>query len=145
VDEAAKNVTAAALKRIALAQAHASAGEAAAALRETDRALALAQPDSIVFSAAQLYAQLGRTAQAAKLGEQLDGKLDADAQAYGALVRAEIALAQRNPRQAIDAIRTAQKLADMWPGRVLLARTYIELGALAEASSELDVVQKRRG
>ena len=88
---------------------------------------------------------MGRAPQASKLADALANKLDVDAQAYGRLLRAEVALAQKNGRGALDAVKEAQKIADTWPGRVLLARAYIELGTFAEASSELDVVQKRRG
>jgi tetratricopeptide (TPR) repeat protein len=140
-----KNLAAAATKRMALAQAYAKAGDAAAAVREADRAMALAPTDSVQFTAGQLYAQFGRAAQTGKLADALSGRLDADAQAYGRLLNAEVALAQKNPRAALDEIKGAQKIADTWPGRLLLARAYFELGAFAEASSELDIVQKRRG
>src|SRR5262249_18277840 len=79
----AKSVSAAAVKRIAIAQAHAGAGDGAAAIREADRALALTSTDAVQFSAGQIYAQFGRTAQATRLAEALSSKLDADAQAYG--------------------------------------------------------------
>lgn len=144
-DVAAKSATAAALKRIALADARAAGGDTAGALREAEQALALAATDATRFSAGRLFARAGRTAEATKLADALDARLDADAQAYGRLVRAEIALAQKNPRAALDAVKEAQKISDTWPGRLLLARAYVELGAFAEASSELDVVQKRRG
>lgn len=145
VDVDAKNISAAAIKRMAIAQAHADAGDGPAALREADRALALAQADPVQFAAGQIYAQFGRTAAASKLADTLSGRLDADAQAYGRLLHAEVALAQKNARVALEAIKQAQKIADTWPGRLLLARAYFDLGAFAEASSELDVVQKRRG
>jgi tetratricopeptide (TPR) repeat protein len=144
-DTAAKSLAAAAVKRIAIAQAYASVGDVAAALREADRALALATTDTIQFSVGQIYAQCGRAPQATKMAEALAAKLDADAQAYGRLLHAEIALAQKNARVALDDVKEAQRIADTWPGRLLLARTYFELGAFAEASSEFDIVTKRRG
>jgi hypothetical protein len=144
-DTAAKSLAAAAVKRIAIAQAYATAGDGAAALREVDRALALASTDTVQFSSGQIYAQFGRAPQAAKLAETLSSRLDADAQAYGRLLHAEVALAQKNARVALDDVKEAQKIADTWPGRLLFARTYFELGAFAEASSELDIVTKRRG
>jgi hypothetical protein len=144
-DTEAKSLAAAAVKRIAIAQAHAAAGNGAAALRDADRALALAATDSVQFSAGQIYAQFGRAPQATKLAEAFSSKLDADAQAYGRLLHAEVALAQKNARVALDDLKEAQRLADTWPGRLLFARTYFELGAFAEASSELDIVTKRRG
>ncbi len=144
-DLAANNATAAALKQVALAQAHAAAGDTTAAVRAAAQAVTLAGTDAVLFAAGQVLAQAGRAAQAATLAGTLSGKLEPDAQAYGALLRAEIALAQQQPRAALDAITAAQKIADTWLGRLLLARAYVDLGAYAEASSELDVLQKRRG
>ena len=95
--------------------------------------------------AGQIYAQFGRAPQATRLADALASKLDADAQAYGQLLHAEVALAQKNARAALDDLKAAQRIADTWPGRLLFARTYFDLGAFAEASSELDIVAKRRG
>ena len=145
IDLAATNASAAAIKCVLLAQAHAAISETAAALRDADQALALAPTDAVRFSVGQLYARLGRAPQAAKVGDTLVRQLDVDAQAYGRLLLADVALAQRIGRAALDAARDAQKIADTWPGRIVLARAYIELGAFAEASSELDIVQRRRG
>jgi hypothetical protein len=88
---------------------------------------------------------MARTSQASALADELSNELDADAQAYGGLLRAEIALALKNPRAALDAVALAQKKADTWLGHLALARAYIDLGAFAEASSEIDVLQKREG
>ncbi len=125
-DVAAKNPAAAARKRLALADARDAGGDMAGALREAEQALALAETDAVRFSAGSLFAQSGRAAQAVKLADALAARLDVDSQAYGHLLRAEIALAQKNPRAALEEVKAAQKLADTWPGRLLLLRTYVD-------------------
>ena len=85
-------------------------------------------------------------AQASKLADALANKLDSDAQAYGGLLRAEVLLAQKNVRAALDAVRESQKHADTWLGRLILARVYHQNWApLPKPASEIDVLQKRRG
>ena len=65
--------------------------------------------------------------------------------AYARLIRGEAALAQSNARAALDHAREAQKLADTWPGHVILARAYLALDAFTEATSELDAAIARSG
>lgn len=64
---------------------------------------------------------------------------------HGCLILAELALARGQPRQAVDYARDAQKLADTWPGRVLLGRAYLGLSAFPEAYTEIEAAQKRLG
>ncbi len=49
------------------------------------------------------------------------------------------------PRNAIEALIEGQKLIDTWLGRFVLAKAYIALGAFAEAGSEMDTCERRRG
>jgi hypothetical protein len=144
-DVAAGRSAQAATKRIALAEALEAGGDGAGALRQADRALATYPSDAVRFATGALMARMARTSQASALADELSNELDADAQAYGGLLRAEIALALKNPRAALDAVALAQKKADTWLGHLALARAYIDLGAFAEASSEIDVLQKREG
>jgi thioredoxin-like negative regulator of GroEL len=61
------------------------------------------------------------------------------------LIEGEAALARGFASEALARFQEAQKLANAWLVRYALARTYLSLGAYAEASSELEVVLKRRG
>ena len=56
-----------------------------------------------------------------------------------------MALAQKDPRKAIERFKTAQQFADSWLGRFGLGRAYLAVGAMAEADSEFDLCLKRRG
>ena len=61
------------------------------------------------------------------------------------VIRAEIALANRRPADAIDALRAAQKAADLWIVHFLLGRAWVEAGRFPEAIAEFDACVRRRG
>ena len=46
---------------------------------------------------------------------------------------------------AIQSFEDAQKLSDTWLGRFYLGRASLEAGAFAEASSQFEACQQRRG
>lgn len=144
-DVAAKNPTGAAFKRVAMADAFVAQGNATAAARQAEAAVGGSSSDAVALTGGLLLARTGQAAAATKVAEALGAKLEADPQAYARLIRAEIALAQPNTRAALEHAREAQKLSDSWPGRVLLARTYIALGEFAPATSELDAAMTRSG
>ena len=142
-DTAAKNMTGVAQKRVALADAYLAQGNVASAAKAAEQAVEAS--DSVALPAGLILARAGKVQAALKIADGLAQKIDADPQAYAFLLRAEASLAQNQARAALEHVRAAQKLADTWVGRVLLARIYIALEQFAEASSEIDVAMKRRG
>ncbi len=140
-----KNADAAADKLAALAHACLLAGKPVEAASAADRALAASQKDSIRYWAARAYIEAGKESVARSLAIQLGKSLEADPQAYGKLIEAEILLKQRKTPEAVRVLRESQKLADSWLGRQTLGRAYLEAEAFAEASSEFDLCWKRRG
>ena len=144
-DEAAKNATSLAKKRVAMADALLAQGDAAGAAREAQRAVAEDQTTPTLLTAGLILARTGRAADANKVAERLASAVEVDPQAYARLIRAELSLAQRQPRAALEHVREAQKLADSWLGRVLLARTYLDLEMFPEATSEIDTAIRRVG
>lgn len=144
-DLAAKNTSAASFKRVALADAFLAQGNPTAAARQAETAVAGNPADAIQLTGGLLLARTGQSAAALKIADALAARLEADPQAYARLIRAEAALAQPNARAALEHAREAQRLADTWPGRVIMARTYIALGAFTEATSELDAAMERSG
>jgi serine/threonine protein kinase/tetratricopeptide (TPR) repeat protein len=143
-DEVQKNLVRAAGKRVARGEMQFARGDAAAAAR--DAQLAAAVTDNTVRSAAALLLARGaRRDEAQKIAESLEGRLEADFQAYGKLVRAEIALTKGQGRPALDFAREAEKLANTWLGHVTMARAYLLLDAFPETHAQLDVAIKRQG
>ena len=145
VDLAAKNTSAAAFKRVALADAFLAQGNTTAAARQAEAAVAGNPSTAIALTGGLLLARTGQGAAALKIADGLAAKIEADPQAYARLIRAEASLAQSNTRGALEHAREAQKLADTWPGRVILARAYLALEAFTEATSELDAAMARPG
>ena len=144
-DQASKNVARAATKRVVLAEARLMRGDAAGAARDAQGALAATQEDEVVAAAGLLLAQLGRTAEAEKAAAQLESALENDPQAYAKLVRAELALQQKQPRRAVDFAREAEKLADTWLGHLTLGRAYLALDEYASAYSQFEISLRRGG
>ena len=144
-DLARGNTTAAAAKRVALAEVRLAQGDLAAAAREADAAVATNGSDIIRFGAGLVLAAAGRTTAAELLAGALATRLEADPQAYGRLVLAELALARKDQRKAVDYAREAQKLSDTWSGRVILGRAYLGVNAFPEAYSEFEAALKRKG
>ncbi|PYY11161.1 MAG: hypothetical protein DMG69_04595 [Acidobacteria bacterium] len=144
-DLANKNADGAANKLAILAQAHLLAGETTGAVRAADRALLQSKETGVTFWAARAYLEANNSKRALALAQQLSSKLESDPQAYAKLIEGEAALKQGNAQDAIRLFTESRKLADTWMGRFDYARAYIASGAFAEAESDLEVCQKRRG
>ena len=145
-DVAAKATTAAAVKQILLAEAELAAGRKAQAVDAAHAGLKLSRPLAVVVPASRVLLRAGRTAEARTLATELEGQLQKQNRAYGKIVLAEIALEEkRPPAEAVDLLTQARELADLWLGRHVLGVAYVQAGAFAEALTELEACEKRRG
>jgi len=144
-DTVNKNPDAAAVKLATLSQAQLLAGNASEAARTGDRALAASHEIPIQFWAARAYIGANQDAKALAIAHDLSSRLDADPQAYSSLLEGEIQLKHNKPQDALKLILDSRKIADTWMGHFDAGRAYIDLGAFAEADTELEACQKRRG
>src|SRR5215469_1795776 len=128
-----------------LAHAELLRKQKAAALAALDKALANSKTVSTRFAAARVYAAAGETAKATKLAEGLATDSQLEAQVYAKLIEGEVALAEKDPRRAIQVLNEAKKQLDTWIGRFDLGRAYLDAGLFPEADSEFDRCIKRRG
>jgi len=140
-----KNPDAAAVKLATLSQAQLMVGNASDAARTAQRALAASHEIPILFWAARAYIAANQDARAFAIIHDLSSRLDADPQAYGRLLEGEIQLKHGKPEDALKLFLDSRKVADTWLGHFDAGRTYVELGAFAEADSEMETCQKRRG
>ncbi len=145
VDLAAESTNAGAVKYIALAQINASAGDFEAASSSAEKALALSSRESIKIAAAGIFLEAGDSDRAAKIAAELVAKLQAQSRAYGLMLQAAIARKAGNHVEAIDLLRSAVDLADLWLVRFELGRAYLEAEFYAEALGEFLTCQERRG
>ena len=146
VDQAQENLTGVANKEMVLADAFGMQGNTKAAVAAARRALAI-DP-----SAPQIVPAVGWLIAAKEYGEveQLGAKLEKSSlakqtRAYGRLIAAQLALARGKPIEAVDVLRDALTLADLWLIRYYLGQAYLAAGAPAEAFSEFEACLKRRG
>jgi tetratricopeptide (TPR) repeat protein len=144
-DAAAKNETAMASKYIALAEALLGAGRKTPALQAARKALGFSRSEEVAFPAARVFIAAGQAKDAAALALELGQQLEPQRRAYGKLIDAELARSRGQAVEALEGLRAGQKLADVWFGRFMLGRFYVEVGRAAEAVSELDLARTRRG
>jgi tetratricopeptide (TPR) repeat protein len=116
-----------------------------AVLDALDKALAKSKTTSARFAAARMYAAVGETAKARKLAEGLAPEAGLEAPVYAKLIEGEVALAEKDPRRAIEVLNQANKQLEIWIGRFDLGRAYLNAGMFPEADSEFDHCIKRRG
>jgi tetratricopeptide (TPR) repeat protein len=145
VDLGAKRPDSAADKFAKLAHVQLLREQRAAAGAAADNALAHSQSVQVRFLAGRIFAELGETAKAQKLGASLGSELQAEPRTYAKILEGKSALRQGDSRQAIKAFTDASSLLDTWIGRLELARAYLEAGLFIDADSELDRCIKRRG
>jgi tetratricopeptide (TPR) repeat protein len=144
-DLAAEKISAAAVKNIALAELKLAAGDIQAASAAATRALELSTQDSVKVAAARVFLAAGDSEKPAEISGELTAKLQSHSRAYGLMIQAMIAREAGGYVQAIDLLRSALDLADLWMVRYELGRTYLEAEFFAEAISEFMATEERRG
>ncbi len=144
-DLANKNPDKAATKLALLAHVDLLLGKKSAALAAAGKALAQSKAVPIKLLAAQTYVEAGVPDKARPLAEDLGAELTAAPQAYGKIIEGELALKNRDARQAVKRFTEANALLDTWIGHFDLGRAYLELEMYPQADSEFDRCIKRRG
>ncbi len=144
-DLAANNKAGAGGKQAMLAQAELVLGQKAAAAATAEKAIATSQDDGVEFIAAGVFMESGKTPRAKAIAAEMSKRLEPEPQVYAKLIEGELQLLQGDARGAIQIFGDAQKLSDSWLGRFDLGRALLEAGAFAQASSEFDACQQRRG
>lgn len=127
------------------AEAKLASGKGSDAVADAKSAVAHDSGPTTQFAVGMIFAEAGQFASVQPLISGLSGRLDADSQAYGALLDGEVSLRRGDARRAILRFQDAQKLSDTWLGRFALGRAYVEAGLFTEADSELENCLKRRG
>ena len=144
-DLADANQVGAALKLVALAEAHLAHGNAGAVVATLARAQSLARPSEVLVPSALMLVDLGRLHEADAIGRELDGQLPSQPRAYGRLIAARLALARDQPAAAVDLLRAGLELADLWLIRYWLGIALVTADAFPQAQSELEACDRRRG
>src|ERR1035441_2758413 len=115
------------------------------AIDAADRASRASADESLLYPAAMVFIDAGKSDKAMELSQKLSQRLEPDPGAYGKLIEAEVQMKRKDYRGAVHTFQDAQKIADTWLGRFGLGRAYLEAGAFTEADTEFDACVKRRG
>jgi len=144
-DLAANDKASASGKEAMLAEAELAQGQKDAALATAEKAIADNQDDGIAFTAATVFVDGGKPARAKTIAGGLGKRFQTEPQIYAKLINGELLLKQGDAKAALQSFEEAQKLTDTWLGRFYSGRASLEAGAFAQAASDLDASQKRRG
>jgi tetratricopeptide (TPR) repeat protein len=144
-DEKAGDMGNAAFKYVALAEARMKAGDRGGAVRAAQRATQLRQHESVLFPAALVLIEAGRTEAAAAIAKTLSNMLQQQTVAYSRLINGQMALTKGQVSEALEAFRDAEKRHNSWFAHLLLGRLYLQAGRFGEAAAQFDECLKRRG
>jgi tetratricopeptide (TPR) repeat protein/predicted Ser/Thr protein kinase len=144
-DTAANDNASAAGKQVMLAEAQLALGQKDTALGSAEKAVRTDPVDGIEFIAATIYISGGKTALAKGIAAKLNKSFQREPQIYAKLIEGELLLHQGDSGGALQVFGDAQKLSDTWLGRFYLGRASLEAGNFAQASSEFETCQQRRG
>jgi eukaryotic-like serine/threonine-protein kinase len=144
---AEKNTKRAALKFLSAGNAYLQRGQQGPAALMADKALQQSNITIVRFLAAQIFVETGAVDKARALAAELSKSTESwdDAQVYGKIIEAQIALKKKDPRQAIKVLADANNVLDTWLGHFNLGRAYFEAGDFVQADSEFDLCITRRG
>ena len=135
----------AATKQIALAESFVIEGDYAAGISAAREALDLSGRESIRAAAAIVLVESGELEAARDIATALEAQLSTSGRAYAHMIEASIQRQSGEHVDAIQTLRSALDVLDLWRIRYELGRTYLEAGFFAEAFDELDTCLQRRG
>ncbi|MBV9771415.1 MAG: protein kinase, partial [Bryobacterales bacterium] len=116
-DIAAKDVSRAAAKYAIEAQAWMMKRQDAKAIAAAERVSTGTTDESLLYPAAMVFLEAGKSDKALELSRKLSQRLEPDPGAYGKLIEAEIQMSRKDYRDAVRTFQDAQKIADTWLGR----------------------------
>jgi tetratricopeptide (TPR) repeat protein len=144
-DQASGNEQGVSSKRSALAMAYVKQDKRAQALATLKELTANAGTNAEWVPAALLYIKLGEVAEARKIADELRKQLQPQSRAYAKVIDGMLALREKRAVDAVDALKAALALSDLWLVRFALGEAYFAAGYPAEAKSEFEACVKRRG
>ncbi len=143
-DEETGNARTRATKEVMLADALAAGGASKSATEALAPAIEAGGLGRLV-PAALISIQIGDTETASAIAESLGQKLQSQSRAYSLMIAGILELEAGKQVPAIDKLRAAIEMSDLWLIRFHLGRAYLEAGFAAEAVGEFQICQDRIG
>ena len=136
-----------AIKHLLIAEIASAQGDRAKAVAEAKKAIAGTRLLNVIVPAARILLVADPKAGAADVIADLNSRLQTQTTAYAELLEAETALQAGDKARATDLARRALTRQDLWLGRLVLGRAYLEAGSdhAAEALDEFKKCYERRG
>ena len=144
-DLQAGNNYVAAIKHIALAEAHLISGDYAAATSAAAEGVQLVSSDATLVPSALVHISAGDVEGASRTASALAEKLSPQSRAYADLIESLVLSQSGDHVAAIEKLTAAIDKADLWLIRFYLGRTYFDGGFYVEALDEFTAAQDRRG
>lgn len=144
-DAESGNTRGQATKLVALGEARAALGQNEEAADALSEALKITGGLARQVPAALTWVEIGETGQSAELAAVMGDTLQAQSRAYSLMIEAQVLLAQQTNIKALDKLREALAMADLWLIRFHLAQAYMKEGYAAEALDEVTICETRRG
>jgi tetratricopeptide (TPR) repeat protein len=144
-DRSNENTRAEAAKLLMLAECDCTTGDVASTRRHLAAARALDLDAARLTTAASLLVQIDDVEQARAIGEDLRSRLGRPARAYGWVVEANCLAAENKLGDAVDELKGAFELADVWCAHLLLAEVLGRAGHAFEGVEELNACLRRSG
>lgn len=143
-DDQISNARSASTKRAMLAAAFAAAGNAENAKSALQPILADSSPERAV-PAALVSLQIGDVETASSIASTMGSRLQPQSRAYALMIEGMLALEAGEPVVAIDKLRAAIEMSDLWLIRFQLGKAYLEAGFSAESMDEFQTCYDRIG
>jgi tetratricopeptide (TPR) repeat protein len=141
---AAGDMSGAAGKLSIIAEAYLAEGDFSKAAAIARDVLAKSQQSSHIVPAALVAISAGDVESAMTVAETLGGELQTQSRAYGVMISARLLSEQGDHIAAIDKLRSALELSDLWLIRLQLGRAYLAAGYFAEAADEFRTCAETR-
>lgn len=143
-DLQAHNTVGAATKYLALAEARDGQQRRDAAIAAVHHAVDISHDVDVLLPAGRLLVSLKDEDEARALARELDAQDAPKAKAYARVIDADVALAHGRTGEAIETLRAALRIADLWIVRFVLGGAYLQAGEYGHAFIELQFCDERR-
>jgi tetratricopeptide (TPR) repeat protein len=131
------NTSGAASKLVIIAETYLAEGDLLRATEAARSVLVNSQQTSHSVAAAMVAIGAGDMETARTVAERLGKELQVQTRAYGEMISASLLREQGDYIAAIDKLRSALEMSDLWLIRLQLGRAYLDGGHFAEAADEL--------
>jgi hypothetical protein len=132
-------------KQLILGDAYRGQNRPREARHAIQAAMAGAKEESVLVPAGLMLLSLGDEQETAAIASRLKNDVSQYGRVYATVLEAEVALRNRAPADAVAALQSGLKIADLWLPHFLLGVAYIEAERYPDALAEFEICFKRRG